>query len=144
MTVREILSSASIELEEVGYTILRNVFNKDELEALRKEIIKIYEEKEPDIRHPNKLDYDLRAPFRYECLTTVHCLNQLCPQKFLHNRTILGEDCHIIANTCWRNPPGEEERMGIWHLDGGLHSFRSNKFGLKKYPTRFAIGAHIF
>ena len=67
MTVRETpTSSASIELEEVGYTILRNIFNKDELEALRKEIIKIYEEKEPDIRHPNKLDYDLRAPFRYE------------------------------------------------------------------------------
>ena len=43
-------SSASIELEEVGYTILRNIFNKDELEALRKEIIKIYAEDECSLK----------------------------------------------------------------------------------------------
>ena len=85
LTVRETpTSSASIELEEVGYTILRNIFNKDELEALRKEIIKIYEEKEPDIVTQTNLTMICVLHFVMRCLTTVHCLNQLChAEKFL-------------------------------------------------------------
>ena len=118
MTVRETpTSSASIELEEVGYTILRNIFNKDEMEALRKEIIKIYEEKEPDIRHPNKLDYDFRAPFRYEMFNYSPLSQSIVSRREILDiiEPLLGEDCHIIANTCWRNPPGEEGKNGgIW------------------------------
>ena len=150
LTVRETpTSSASIELEEVGYTILRNIFNKDELEALRKEIIKIYEEKEPDIRHPNKLDYDLRAPFRYEMFNYSPLSQSIVSRREILDiiEPLLGEDCHIIANTCWRNPPGEEGKNGgIWHLDGGPHiPLGPNQVWPEEIPHPvFAIGAHIF
>ena len=32
---------------------------------------------------------------------------------------LLGEDCHVIANTAWRNPPDFEG--GPWHCDAGPH-----------------------
>ena len=32
---------------------------------------------------------------------------------------LLGDDCHVIANTAWRNPP--TSRGGPWHCDAGPH-----------------------
>ena len=56
---------------------------------------------------------------------------------------LLGEDCHVIANTAWRNPP--EFGGGPWHCDAGPHVPRPE--GVEwddriPYPV-FAIGAHI-
>ena len=32
---------------------------------------------------------------------------------------LLGEDCHVIANTAWRQRPGENDHLGrFWHIDG--------------------------
>ena len=60
---------------------------------------------------------------------------------------LLGADCHVIANTAWRNgvdlaPHGGEG----WHIDGGPHVPRPP--GTRwpdeiPYPV-FAIGAHFF
>ena len=31
-----------------------------------------------------------------------------------------GEDCHVIANTAWRQRSGENDHLGrFWHIDGG-------------------------
>jgi ectoine hydroxylase-related dioxygenase (phytanoyl-CoA dioxygenase family) len=36
---------------------------------------------------------------------------------------LLGEDCHVIANTAWRNPAGVDHTHGggNWHIDAGPH-----------------------
>ena len=85
LTVRETpTSSASIELEEVGYTILRNIFNKDELEALRKKSLRFMRKKNLIFVTQTNLTMICVLHFVMRCLTTVHCLNQLChAEKFL-------------------------------------------------------------
>jgi hypothetical protein len=61
---------------------------------------------------------------------------------------LLGEDCHVIANTCWRNPPRERNTHGggAWHIDAGPHVPRPPGVPWDDripYPV-FAIGAHIY
>ena len=56
---------------------------------------------------------------------------------------LLGDDCHVIANTAWRNSARLRRRS--WHCDAGPHVPRPE--GVEwddriPYPV-FAIGAHI-
>ncbi len=56
---------------------------------------------------------------------------------------LLGDDCHVIANTAWRNPP--EFGGGPWHCDAGPHVPRPKGVDWDDripYPV-FAIGAHL-
>jgi ectoine hydroxylase-related dioxygenase (phytanoyl-CoA dioxygenase family) len=56
----------------------------------------------------------------------------------------LGEDCHIIANTAWRNPAGHQG--GRWHMDAGPHVPRPEDVAWPDaipYPV-FAIAMHLF
>jgi ectoine hydroxylase-related dioxygenase (phytanoyl-CoA dioxygenase family) len=138
----------SVELEEQGYTIVRKAFNAKELKALRTEINKVYDERQPDSRYRDKLGLKDSHHFRYE----MYNHGPLC-QAIVGRREILdviepllGEDCHIIANTCWRNPPGEVGQAGAWHLDGGPHiPLRPGQVWPENLPHPvFAIGAHIF
>ncbi len=61
---------------------------------------------------------------------------------------LLGEDCHIIANTAWRNPAGQPGSHGgqNWHIDAGPHIPLPE--GVRwpadvPHPV-FAIGVHIY
>ena len=57
---------------------------------------------------------------------------------------LLGEDCHVIANTAWRNPP--EFGGGPWHCDAGPHVPRPAEVPWDEripYPV-FAIGVHLY
>jgi ectoine hydroxylase-related dioxygenase (phytanoyl-CoA dioxygenase family) len=57
---------------------------------------------------------------------------------------LLGEDCHVIANTAWRNPPAFGG--GPWHCDAGPHVPRPEGVPWDDripYPV-FAIGAHLY
>ncbi len=57
---------------------------------------------------------------------------------------LLGEDCHVIANTAWRNLPGRP--AGRWHIDAGPHVPRPPGVAWPDaipYPV-FAIGVHLF
>ena len=72
-----------------------------------------------------------------------------CQRAIAHPRILetieplLGDDCHVIANTAWRNPP--EFPGGSWHCDGGPHIPRASGVPWDDripYPV-FAIGAHI-
>ncbi len=60
---------------------------------------------------------------------------------------LLGEDCHIIACTAWRQPPEESRHGGrFWHIDAGPHVPRPADIPWDSripYPI-FAIAAHIF
>ena len=60
---------------------------------------------------------------------------------------LLGEDCHIIANTAWRNPPRAQNDHGggHWHIDAGPHVPRPPGVPWDDripYPV-FAIGIHL-
>lgn len=61
---------------------------------------------------------------------------------------LLGEDCHVIANTAWRNPAGQPGSHGgqNWHIDAGPHVPLPEGV---RWPAEiphpvFAIGVHVY
>jgi hypothetical protein len=60
---------------------------------------------------------------------------------------LLGEDCHVIANTAWRQQSGENDHLGrFWHIDAGPHVPRDASVPWDTripYPV-FAIAAHLY
>jgi hypothetical protein len=81
-----------------------------------------------------------RSPLAQKAIAHADILASIDP--------LLGEDCHVIANTCWRNPPRDrnEHGGGFWHIDAGPHIPREPDIPWDEripYPV-FAIGAHIF
>jgi hypothetical protein len=87
--------------------------------------------------------------YRYEMFNS----SSLC-QKAIGNDNILsgiepllGEDCHIIAHTAWRNPTGHSgaSEGQSWHIDAGPHVPLTPGVN---WPSNiphsvFAIGVHI-
>ena len=150
LTIRETpVPKESKELEEQGYTIVRKAFNAKEMKALRTEINQVYDERQPDSRMRDKPDTNTPHHFRYEMFNHSPLCQTIAGRREILDviEPLLGEDCHIIANICWRNPPGEMElNGGKWHLDGGPHiPLRSDQVWPENLPHPvFAIGAHIF
>ena len=140
---------ASRQLEQEGFTVLRGVLTADEVAALSVQINALYAALPPDGRAA-KRPVDEDNDFRYEMLNR----SALCQQAIGHPQILeaieplLGEDCHVIANTCWRNPPRERNSHGggAWHIDAGPHIPRAPGIAWDDripYPV-FAIGAHIY
>jgi len=139
----------SQQLEQEGWTVLRGAIPAADVAALTKEIEAIYAKLPPDGRAPQR-PVEEDNDFRYEMLNR----SPLC-QAVIGSRAILdaiepllGEDCHVIANTCWRNPPRERNTHGggAWHIDAGPHVPRPPGIPWDDripYPI-FAIGAHIY
>jgi ectoine hydroxylase-related dioxygenase (phytanoyl-CoA dioxygenase family) len=133
--------AASVQLERDGYALLRGVFTPGEVEALAAEIDAVFAASDPDPRpRPD------RAEFRYEMLNR----SPLAQRAIGHERILdaieplLGGDCHVIANTAWRNPP--TFGGGPWHCDAGPHVPRPEGVPWDDripYPV-FAIGAHLY
>lgn len=139
---------ASRQLEDVGYAVLRRVFDRDEIAALRRELEYLFDTEDPPPRHERLADRDYHE-WRHATLN-----RSPAAQRAVANRRILatiepvlGDDCHVIANTTWRNDPADPENMpgGPWHMDAGPHVPRPE--GVEwddriPYPI-FAVGAHI-
>jgi hypothetical protein len=132
--------AASAELEADGFTVLRGVLPPDEVAAVKGDIARAFEHLPPDRRHRSDAD-----EFRYEMLNR----GAACQAAIGHPRILeaieplLGEDCHVIANTAWNNPP--EFGGGPWHCDAGPHVPRPAGVPWDDripYPV-FAIGAHL-
>jgi ectoine hydroxylase-related dioxygenase (phytanoyl-CoA dioxygenase family) len=130
----------SVQLERDGWAVLRNVFTLDEIAAMRTEIDAVFD------AVPAERGRADRAEFRYEMLNR----SAACQSAIAHPRILavieplLGDDCHVIANTAWRNPP--EFAGGPWHCDAGPHIPRAEDVPWDDripYPV-FAIGAHLF
>jgi ectoine hydroxylase-related dioxygenase (phytanoyl-CoA dioxygenase family) len=88
--------------------------------------------------------------FRYEMFNRSSLAQQAIahPEILATIEPLLGEDCHVIANTCWRNPPREQNQHGggFWHIDAGPHIPRDPDIPWDDripYPI-FAIGAHLY
>ena len=92
---------ASVQLEADGWARLPAVLDAGEVAALAGEIDEVFATSEPERTRSD------RAEFRYEMLNR----SAACQAVVGHPRILevveplLGEDCHVIANTAWRNPP---------------------------------------
>jgi ectoine hydroxylase-related dioxygenase (phytanoyl-CoA dioxygenase family) len=127
------------QLEADGYTVLRSVFTPDEVCGLRGEIDDAFAKYPPERGHTG------RDEFRYEMFNRG-ALSQVAvahPRILVVIEPLLGNDCHVIANTAWRNPP--EFAGGRWHCDAGPHVPRPEDVPWDDripYPV-FVIGAHL-
>lgn len=132
--------ATAVELERDGFVKIPAVLSVDEIALLRTEIEALFV-----VREPGRARTD-REEFRYEMLNQ----SAACQRAVAHPRILevieplLGDDCHVIANTAWRNPP--TFTGGPWHCDAGPHVPRSEGVPWDDripYPV-FAIGAHLY
>ena len=130
---------ASRELERDGFAVLRQVFTPAAVAELRAEIEAVFDASRPERSRPDN------AEFRYEMLNR----SAACQAAAMHPQTLavveplLGEDCHVIANTAWRNPP--DFKGGPWHCDAGPHVPRPEGVPWDDripYPV-FAVATHV-
>ena len=131
---------ASAQLERDGCAVIREALTVAEVEVLRSEIDDVFAANEPERSRSDA------AEFRYEMLNrSAACQTAIGHARILEViEPLLGEDCHVIANTAWRNPP--DFKGGPWHSDAGPHVPRPE--GIEwddriPYPV-FAIGAHLY
>src|SRR6476661_10649006 len=130
---------ASRELEADGCTVVRAVFTPAEVAELRAEIDAVFASSPPERSRSDS------AEFRYEMLNRSAAAQRAVghPQILAAIEPLLGDDCHVIANTAWRNPP--EFGGGPWHCDAGPHVPRPEDVEWDDripYPV-FAVAAHI-
>src|SRR4051794_19320648 len=131
---------ASRQLERDGFAVLPDVFADDEVATIAAEIEATFAAVPPE---RSRSDND---EFRYEMLNR----SAACQRAIAHPairaviEPLLGDDCHVIANTAWRNPP--DFKGGWWHCDAGPHVPRAEGVPWDDripYPV-FAIGAHLY
>jgi hypothetical protein len=130
---------ASADLERDGYTLLPQEFTGAEVAMLREEIDGVFD------ALPSERSRGDRDQYRYEMVNR----SPACQQAVAHPRILevieplLGDDCHVIANTAWRNPP--EFKGGPWHCDAGPHVPRPEGVPWDDripYPI-FAVAGHV-
>jgi hypothetical protein len=139
--------AASQRLESDGFAVLEGVFTAGEVAALGADIDRVFAEYPPDERVPNS-SLDHWKPFRYEMLNRSDLAQRAIAHAAILEviEPLLGEDCHVIANTAWRQPPDESDHGGrFWHIDSGPHIPRAPEIPWDvriPYPI-FAVATHI-
>jgi ectoine hydroxylase-related dioxygenase (phytanoyl-CoA dioxygenase family) len=130
---------ASAQIEREGWAHLTGVFDADEVAAMRAEIDAVFERYAPERSRTDKDE------FRYEMLNrSAACQAAVANARVLEAvEPLLGDDCHLIANTAWRNPP--DFGGGPWHCDAGPHVPRPADVPWDDripYPV-FAVASHF-
>lgn len=137
------------QLEADGHAIRRQVFLPEEILALRDQMLDVYDSVPPEMRS-SAITPQVGAMYRYQ----MHNRSALCQSAMAHPsileviEPLLGSDCHVIACTAWRNPPGPAiTPHGLqWHVDGGPFVPRADGTEWPEhipYPV-FVIGVHIY
>ncbi len=131
---------ASAQLERDGYAVLRGALAPELQARLTTEIEAVFTQRPTERGRPD------RAEFRYEMLNRSPASQEAVghPMILAAIEPLLGEDCHVIANTAWWNPP--TFGGGPWHCDAGPHVPRPEGVPWDEripYPV-FAIGAHLY
>jgi Phytanoyl-CoA dioxygenase (PhyH) len=142
------IPEASRELQREGFTVLAKVFRTEEVRSLAEEISSVFDNVDPDVRSTRIAEGHFE-PFRYEMLNRSELVQRAIGRREILDviEPLLGEDCHVIANTAWRQGPDDDRHGGrFWHLDAGPHVPRPE--GVEwddriPYPI-FAIACHIF
>ena len=149
LTLRdEPVCAAARRLQEDGYVVLEQVFTADQVSALRSEVQAVFDQWPADERREGVAPDDW-GPFRYEMLNrSAACQHAISHPRILETiEPLLGEDCHVIANTAWWQRPGDNRHLGrFWHIDSGPHVPRPAGVPWDPripYPV-FAVAAHLF
>jgi hypothetical protein len=138
----------SVQLERDGFAVVRGLLTPDEVDELAAEIGAVYDRDPPDDR--GRGEPEDRAMFRYAMLNRSGACQRAVahPHLLAVIEPLLGEDCHVIANTAWRNPAGQPGGHGgqNWHIDAGPHVPLPE--GVRwpadiPHPV-FAIGVHLY
>jgi ectoine hydroxylase-related dioxygenase (phytanoyl-CoA dioxygenase family) len=141
LTVRSSAApEASAVLERDGYAVLPGVLEPALVAQLTDEIAKAFE------TYGAERGRSDRSEFRYEMLNRAAGCQAAVghPGILAVIEPLLGEDCHVIANTAWWNPA--DFGGGPWHCDAGPHVPRAEGVPWDEripYPV-FAIGAHLY
>ena len=129
----------SAQLERDGWALLPGVFDADAVDAMKLEIEDAF------LAFPSERSRGDKDEFRYEMFNrSAACQRAIGDARILEVvEPLLGDDCHVIANTAWKNPP--DFKGGPWHCDAGPHVPRAE--GVEwpdeiPYPV-FAIAAHL-
>jgi hypothetical protein len=139
---------AAEQLQREGYALLPAVFDAGEVAALCAAVEEVYAAYPPDVRH-DRYGAEHWEPFRYEMLNRSALVQEALghPRILEAIEPLLGEDCHVIANTAWRQPAGSDDHRGhFWHIDSGPHVPRDPGVPWDPripYPI-FVVAAHLF
>ena len=124
------------------------MLSADEVATLHASVTAAFETFEGDVR--GGLSEEERDDFRYEMLNRSAEVQDLVSDRRILDvvEPLLGEDCHVISNTAWRNPPRieNEHAGGNWHMDAGPHVPRPAGVPWDDripYPI-FAIAIHVY
>jgi ectoine hydroxylase-related dioxygenase (phytanoyl-CoA dioxygenase family) len=140
--------AATTQLQDEGYVILRRVFSPGEVVALRGDVERVFDTIPPDER-TNQDPVDHWQPFRYEMLNRSALVQEAVAHPTILStiEPLLGEDCHVIANTAWWQAPGDNRHLGrFWHIDSGPHVPRPAGVPWDPripYPI-FAVASHLY
>ena len=141
-------SAETTQLERDGYAIVRNLLDDEEVAELRDDIAAVFERDPPDAR--GRRGPEDAAMFRYAMLNRSAVTQRAVanPKLLAVIEPLLGEDCHVIANTAWRNPAGHPGSHGgrNWHIDAGPHVPLPEGV---RWPAEiphpvFAIAVHVY
>lgn len=132
--------AAARQLERDGHAHLPGVLDGSALAALAAEVAEVFAASAPDRAH------DGHGEWRHGMLNRSALAQAAigAPAILEVIEPLLGSDCHIIANTAWRNRQGHGG--GPWHTDAGPHVPRPEGVPWPDaiaYPV-FAIGMHLF
>jgi hypothetical protein len=139
----------SQQLQTEGYVTLRGVFDADEIAELIVDVDRVFDECAPDVRRTgSKYPPEHWDPFRYEMFNRSAVVQKAIAKRAILDviEPLLAEDCHVIANTAWRQPPQESSHGGqLWHIDSGPHVPRPAGIPWDEripYPV-FAVASHL-
>jgi hypothetical protein len=140
-------SEATRQLQTEGHVTLPAVFDAGEVAELIADVDRVFDECAPDQRQ-SRYPPEHWDPFRYEMLNRSPVVQRAVANRAVLDvvEPLLGEDCHVIANTAWRQPPRENTHGGQrWHIDSGPHVPRPAGIPWDEripYPV-FAVATHL-
>jgi hypothetical protein len=124
--------------------VLRSALSAAETDVLRTEMDRLFDEPDIELRRADDAD-----EYRYAVLNRSAVVQQLVGNRDILDviEPLIGEDCHVIANTAWRNRAGRQitHGGGGWHCDAGPHIPRPADVQWPDeipYPV-FAVAVHV-
>jgi len=145
----EPVPEASRAIERDGYAVVRAAFRKREVAALGAAVRTVYDQRRPSPGRSRSVSREERDQFRHEMLNHSAEVQAVVADRRILDviEPLLGEDCHVISNTAWRNPPGSPHEQGgnRWHIDAGPHVPRPAGVPWDDripYPI-FVVGVHL-